>query len=119
MLSVIVSNLVYVLLVFIIIDVITGIIKALKNHSLKSAILRHGGYKKSLIIVIVLMSKILDKTFFDSDILYTSTSIYYIVNECVSICENLTQMGVKIPAKIKNTLDTLNDDKKDEDLKDE
>lgn len=104
------SPLIFVVLGFITIDIITGIAKALKNHSLKSAVLRNGGYKKYLIIFLVISSYAIDKIFFDSDILYTATSTYYIVNECLSITENLASLGIPIPEKIKKVLASLKDE---------
>ena len=101
------NSLIFVVLGFITIDIITGIAKALKKHSLKSAILRNGGYKKYLIIFLVISAWVFDKIFFDNDILYTATSTYYIANECISITENLACLGIPIPNKIKNFLASL------------
>lgn len=104
------NPLIFVVLGFITIDIITGIAKALKKHSLKSAILRNGGYKKYLIVFLIISAWVLDKIFFDSDILYTATSTYYIANECISITENLASLGIPIPNKIKNVLASLKDE---------
>lgn len=101
------NPLVYVVLVFITIDIVTGIIKATKNHSLKSAILRNGGYKKYLIVFLILSAWALDKIFFAKDVLYTATATYYILNEVISILENLATLGVPIPNKLRSTLVSL------------
>lgn len=104
------NSLIFVVFAFITVDILSGIAKALKKHSLKSAILRNGGYKKYLIIFLILSAYVLDKIFFDSDILYTATSTYYIANECISITENLASLGIPIPNKIKNVLASLKDE---------
>lgn len=88
-------------------DIITGIIKATKRHSIKSAILRNGGYKKFLIILIIVLAWSIDKIYFSSDVLYTISCTYYIANEMISITENLALMGVPIPNKLKNILEEL------------
>ena len=89
------------------VDVFTGIIKATKRHSLKSAILRNGGYKKFLIILILVLAWSIDKIYFNSDILYTICCTYYIANEALSITENLALMGIPIPQKVKAILAEL------------
>ena len=99
----------YILLVGILVlcDVVTGIVKATKRHSLKSAILRNGGYKKFLIILILVLAWTIDKIYFNSDILYTICCTYYIANEALSITENLALMGIPIPQRIKTILAEL------------
>lgn len=103
------NNLIKLLGILIVADIITGIIKATKKHSIKSAILRHGGYKKFLIILIVVLAWSMDKIYFNSDILYTISCTYYILNEMISITENIGQCGVPIPRKLKDILSNLND----------
>lgn len=99
----------YIILVGILVlcDIATGIIKATKRHSLKSAILRNGGYKKFLIILILVLAWTIDKVYFNSDVLYTICCTYYIANETLSITENLAMMGIPIPQKIKSILAEL------------
>ena len=103
----------YIILVGILVlcDIITGIIKATKRHSLKSAILRNGGYKKFLIILILVLAWSIDKIYFNSDVLYTICCTYYIANETLSITENLAMMGIPIPQKIKSILAELKEKK--------
>ena len=93
--------------VLVLCDIITGLIKATKRHSLKSAILRNGGYKKFLIILILVLAWTIDKVYFKSDVLYTICCTYYIANEALSITENLALMGIPIPQKVKNILAEL------------
>lgn len=92
----------------IIMDIATGIVKATKRHTLKSAILRNGGYKKFLILLVICLAWSLDKIYFQNDVLYTISCTYYIFNEAISITENLGRCGVPIPQKLKNILYELN-----------
>lgn len=94
--------------VLIVADIVTGIVKATKKHSLKSAILRNGGYKKFLIILIIVLAWSIDKIYFNSDILYTLSCSYYIINEMISIIENAGTIGVPVPKKLKEILSNLN-----------
>lgn len=95
--------------ILIVADIVTGIIKATKKHSIKSAVLRHSGYKKFLIILIVVLAWSMDKIYFNSDILYTISCTYYILNEMISITENVGECGVPIPQKLIDILSNLND----------
>lgn len=92
------------LLILIILDIGTGLLNSIKNHTLKSAILRTGGYKKFLSIFIVLVSYSMDVIYFNADILYTISTSFYILYECLSIIENLAMLGVPIPKKVKSIL---------------
>lgn len=93
--------------VLVLCDIFIGVVKAAKRHSLKSAILRNGGYKKFLIILIVVLAWTIDKIYFSSDVLYTISCTYYIANEMISILENLAVLGIPIPQKLKNILADL------------
>jgi toxin secretion/phage lysis holin len=112
---VITNSYVKLLAVLIMADIITGIFKATKNHSLKSSILRHGGYKKFVIILIVVLSYSIDKIYFQTDVLYTISITYFTCSEMVSILENAESIGVKIPKRLKTILAQCNkfDDKGD------
>lgn len=100
--------------ILIVVDILTGIIKATKTHTLKSAIFRNGGYKKFLIILIIVLAWSIDKVYFGNDILYSVSCTYYIANEMISITENIAKLGVPIPKKILSVLYSMNnDDEKD------
>ena len=96
--------------ILIIVDIFTGIIKATKTHTLKSMIFRNGGYKKFLIILIIVLAWSIDKVYFGNDILYSVSCTYYIANEMISITENIAKLGVPIPEKILSVLSSMNND---------
>ena len=103
------------LLIFMIIDYLTGLIvagvfkKSLKTESggLNSNIGFKGVCRKVMILLIVIVGKQLDLVL-EIDYIGTAVIIAYIANETVSIIENAGLMGVPIPNIIKKAIDLLN-----------
>lgn len=104
-----VLGLLIVMLVFMLFDWITGIAKAKKNNELSSKIGLHGILKKGCYLFIVLIAFGLDyvisfaagKVGFDAfTSVYVSILVvmWIIVNEGISILENLGELGVAYPA---------------------
>jgi toxin secretion/phage lysis holin len=91
--------------------VFTGILKATKRHTLKSAIMTKGLYKKYLIMLIIVMCSTIDKIYFGKDVLYMMTCTWAIFNEAISITENVGKLGVPLPKKLKNILEEFRNDK--------
>lgn len=91
-------------LIFIIIDYITGILKAIYNHKLNSEIGVKGIIKKIGYLLIIIVSELID-TLHGSNFNIRDILLYmFISNELISILENIDAIGIKIPAKIKNIL---------------
>lgn len=97
------------------IDVITGIIKGKINHELNSKAGTKGFLKKVALLIAFSFGFLLDflviylAEFFSVKIPESLSfgslmGIYISINECISICENLDQCGVKLPPFILNTL---------------
>ncbi|MBQ2730051.1 MAG: phage holin family protein [Clostridia bacterium] len=105
------------LFLLIVIDVISGLIKSVLCKSEKSkggGLCSHsmfvGGIRKLLILVIVVVSNALDDVFFDDNAYIRSAVLgYYIVNESISIVENLGMCGVQLPPFLNKVLDNLSD----------
>jgi toxin secretion/phage lysis holin len=94
-------------LLFMIIDYITGIIKAIIKKQLSSNKGFKGGAKKIGILFIIMLAYRVDVTF-NIDYIRNVTVIFYSTNEALSILENLALIGVKIPKKLKTVLVQLN-----------
>ncbi|MBR3199524.1 MAG: phage holin family protein [Bacilli bacterium] len=105
------DTLIITLLTFITMDYITGVMKAIVNKKLSSEIGYKGIFKKVLIIFIIAIAHELDFIFNNTGIRYL-VIIFYIINEGISIIENASILGLPIPKKIKNTLNTLKTDHK-------
>ena len=102
------------------IDILTGIINAWIKKELKSSKLREGLAKKFGEISIIVIGEIFVIGFGLSNFLADGISLYLIIMELISICENLEKIGVPVPKFIKNALAQTNeeinkDDKKQDD----
>lgn len=104
------SNLARTLMIFIIIDYITGVIKAIITKNISSEIGGRGITKKISIFIIVCMSVLLSRYVLNDNQIFSNVIIFfYIGNEGISIIENLSAIGVPIPKKLKNILKEFND----------
>jgi toxin secretion/phage lysis holin len=105
------DGLMYALLSMICIDYVTGLICAVVNKQLSSQIGFKGILKKVCILIIVSVSHIIDSTLLsESRVLYSSVVAFYLVNETISILENVSVLGIPLPNKLKSVLKQLNDD---------
>lgn len=93
------------LCVFVILDVITGLIASAKRHELESSIGRRGMIKKVGIFAIVGFCTLLDTAMSTSMARGMAITGFSIV-EAISICENIEKMGYGyiIPAFMKSWL---------------
>ena len=104
------------LLLFIIIDYVTGILAAIKSKKLSSKVGLIGICKKVFMLLIVSMAHELDVNLFaDGAFLQSAVCGFYIANEGISILENASRFGIPFPKKLLDVLKQLNTDKKDED----
>lgn len=88
--------------IFSIADIITGFIQAVINNNVDTSIMRKGLLHKILILLVLFLSFLLDATF-NLNFCAKAVSIYIIVMEELSICENLTNAGIKL-GKLSNIL---------------
>ena len=100
------------LLVAIIIDYISGIIKAYETKTLSSAIGFRGILKKVGILLIVMLAVLVDRITIDNGGVRTLVIYYFVANEGLSILENLAQAGLPIPKSLKNALKVIKKDNK-------
>lgn len=80
-------------IIFSLSDVLTGFIQAIINNNLDSKIMRQGLLHKILIILVVILSFVVDRTF-NLPIISKIVCIYVIIMETISIFENLTKAGI-------------------------
>lgn len=95
------------LLVFIVLDYISGLIKAIINRELSSKIGFQGILKKVGFLIIVAVGVLVDRITGGSGAVRSLVIYYFVANEGLSIIENLGQAGLPIPKSIKNTLKML------------
>ena len=90
-----------VLIMFMIIDYMTGMISAIKNKELSSKIGSFGIVKKCLMLVLVAVAVEVDELTGQSGMFRTIVIYFYVGNEGISILENLVECEIKVPEKLK------------------
>ena len=116
-----INVLVITALSFIVIDYITGVLVAISNHKLNSAIGFKGIAKKCWILIMIGVGNLLDNALNLNGVMKTLVCTFYIANEGISILENGFKLGIPIPKKVVKVLKTLKekadnlDEYKDED----
>lgn len=98
------------LLIFVIIDYVTGILRAIYTKKLSSNIGAKGIIKKVGYIFIVILAALLDKLLNSTGNIRNIVIYMFIANEGISILENWTSMGIKIPKVLKDKFNNINKD---------
>ena len=104
------DGLVYALVVFTVLDYITGLMCAVADQMLSSAVGFKGICRKVLIFALVGIGHILDAQVIGSgSVLRTAIVFFYLSNEGVSLLENAAHLGLPVPEKLKAVLEQLHD----------
>ena len=104
------DGLLYTLLAFVVLDYVTGIMCAVADHKLSSAVGFRGIFRKILIFALVGVGHLLDVQVLGAvGVLRTAVIFFYLSNEGVSLVENAAHLGLPIPAKLKAVLEQLHD----------
>lgn len=110
------DGLLYALIVFVVLDYITGVLCAIADRRLSSAVGFKGICRKVLIFAFVGIANILDVHVIGTGcVVRTATIFFYISNEGVSILENAANLGLPVPKKVKEVLRQLHDGAESED----
>lgn len=104
-----------VLIVFMILDYGTGVLYAFLNNQLNSEVGFKGLVKKMMILVVLIIGVMVDRILGTGNWVFrTLVAYFYIANEGISLLENVGNIGIPIPNKLRNALEQLNNE---EDLK--
>ena len=104
------DGLLYALIAFAVIDYITGVMCAVNDRKLSSAVGFRGICRKVLIFLLVGIANILDiHVVGTGSVLRTAVIFFYISNEGVGLLENASHLGLPVPEKIKEVLEQLHD----------
>lgn len=104
------DGLLYALIAFSVIDYITGVMCAVADKKLSSAVGFKGICRKVLIFLLVGIANVLDVQVIGSgSVLRTAVIFFYISNEGVSLLENAAHLGLPVPEKVKTVLEQLHD----------
>ena len=103
-----VDGLMTALLIFMALDYITGLMCAIADKKLSSAVGFRGICKKVLILMLVGVAHIVDLHVVGTgDALRSAVVCFYLSNESVSMLENAVHLGLPIPEKLKSVLAQL------------
>ena len=118
-----------ILIIAMVLDYISGIIKSYETNTLSSKVGAKGIIKKFSYFLVIVISFIIDfilcnYTLNEIDLYYPVVSeiiiAWFVINEIISILENVSEIGVPLPkfiinitSHLKNNLDNININKGD------
>lgn len=104
------DGILYALLVFIIIDYLTGIFAAVVEKQLSSSIGFRGIFKKIAILFLVSLGHLIDTAIIkQGGSIRTMVIFFYLSNEGLSILENTVRIGLPISEKLQAILKQINE----------
>ena len=102
------DGLLIALIVFAVLDYITGVMCAIEDKTLSSAVGFRGIARKVIIFMLVGVGHILDTHVVGSgSALRTAVIFFYLSNEGISLLENTAHLGLPIPEKLKAILEQI------------
>lgn len=106
----------YALITFVVFDYISGVMVAILEKKLSSEVGFRGIFKKFLIFFLVAIANILDMNLVGSgSAIRTAVIFFYLSNEGISILENTVRIGLPVPKKLKEILESFDEeDEEDE-----
>lgn len=104
-----------VLIVFMVLDYATGLLRAWINKKVSSDVGLKGIARKAVIFVVLIVAVLLDRLLNTGTWVFRTLICYfYIANEGISILENCAGVGLPIPEKLKDALAQLKNGEKKE-----
>lgn len=101
------------LVALITIDYITGVMCGIVEHRLSSEIGFKGIFRKITMLMLVGVGAMLDAYVVRTgDVVRTAIIFYYISNEGVSLIENAARLGLPVPPKVRNILESIKEEGK-------
>lgn len=102
-----IDNIFYALVALIIVDYLSGVVSAIIEKKLSSAVGFVGILKKVVILCVVAVGSMCDKLTGSGDTFRNMVCAFYIANEALSIIENAGRIGLPIPKKILDVIETI------------
>ena len=99
----------YALIAFVVVDYITGVLRAIVEKKLSSRIGAQGIAKKVALFLVVGIGHLIDTYLLGGTgaPLRTAIIFFYIANEGISLVENATAIGLPVPEKLRDVLAQL------------
>lgn len=105
------DGLVYALIAFVVVDYITGVLAAIAERRVSSAIGFRGISRKILIFTLIGLAHLLDTHLIGTGgALRTATVVFYLSNEGISLIENATRLGLPVPDQMRRALELVTRD---------
>lgn len=102
------DGLIIALVIFVVIDYVTGVMCAVTDHRLSSEVGFRGVCKKVLIFLLVGIAQTIDRNVIvTGNVIRTAVIFFYLSNEGVSILENSVHLGLPVPTALKEVLEQL------------
>lgn len=100
------------LIILIVMDYVSGVVAAIAEKKLSSAVGAKGIAKKVFMLLIVAMANVADINIIgEGHVLKSVTAMFYAANECISLIENAGRLGVPVPKKLLDVLEQLKEDR--------
>lgn len=104
-----------VLVCFMILDYITGLVRAYINKTVSSDVGLKGIARKSLILLVLIVAVLLDRLLNAGTWVFrTLVAYFYISNEGISLLENCVGLGLPVPERLQDALLQLKEGNKKE-----
>ena len=99
-----------VIFTLVILDYLTGVLKAIYNSRLSSEVGRKGIIRKVFIFIVIATAYEIQKVIGNTIALREMVIMFFIANEAISLLENISEY-IPIPEQLKNVLIQLRDEK--------
>lgn len=109
------DDLMCTLIIFSIADLFTGLLSSVITHQFDGNTFREGLCKKLYIFILVGIGHTIDINLFHrEELLRTLILFFFISREGISVCKNISKLGIPIPEGLKKELLWIVRDEKDE-----
>ena len=96
-----------VFMTILIIDTLTGVLKAKNTGQYESSLFRKGFFRKTAYLLAVVLTVQIDLLTGSNGVWRDIILTFFTVNESISIIENLGELGVEFPAGFQNAIKSL------------
>ena len=101
-----------ILIVFMVLDYCTGVLKGYVNKELSSDVGLKGLARKAVILIVLIVAVCLDRLLNTGNWVFrTLVAYFYIANEGLSLIENCAALGAPVPSQITDALAQLKEKK--------
>lgn len=106
------------LLLVMLIDIVTGVLRAIEEKNVSSAVMRKGLLNKVVILLLVALGVVVDSAFSSelaggikigefTLLIRNCVIFWFCIEEGISVCENCAKLGVPMPKVLKQVLECI------------